>query len=252
MTAARSFRAQRRCPSGRYGRPTPCKSPVRPSVLLRWSALAVGVFFSANARAASPARGTGLELRFGLGVAMTRAIPDLKLSEEIALPSRETVSGTLPSAGGYRSFGGFVDTTAVVRPRFSVPLLGIGVYAPIGEHAPIRSAVDGSIATIQPWRLYAVDVLGPGIGVRTTERRYFFEATVRLSVLFLAGQGQIAAGREVVEAKMFGVALGARAELSGCRRLDPETRVCLSFAPRLFEVRALSGASLNLTWVWGN
>ena len=84
---------------------------------LKWAAVALGLFLAGNARAASPAKGTGLELRFGLGVAMTRAIPDLKLSEEIALPSREIVTGTLPSAGGYRSFGGFVDTTAVVRPR---------------------------------------------------------------------------------------------------------------------------------------
>lgn len=195
--------------------------------------------------------GTGVELRVGLGFAATRAIPDLHLREEPTLSSRETVSGTLPTAGGFRAFGGFADAALVLRPRVTVPLFGLGGYFPVGDHAPVRSAVDGSIATVQPWRMFAIDVLGPGLGLRTIERRYFFEATVRVAMLYMGGKAEIAAGREAVEVDVQAVAFGARAELSACRRLDPVSRVCLSLAPRLFEVRALNGASLSLTWAWG-
>ena len=209
-------------------------------------------FLSLDAQAASPANGIGVELRVGTGFAVTRAIPELELSNETALPSREAVSGTLPTAGGFRAFGGFADATLVLRPRMSLPMFGLGAYLPVGDHAPVRSAVDGSIATVQPWRLFAVDVLGPGIGVRTTERRYFFEATARIALLYMGGKAQLAAGREVVDAEVYGVAVGLRAEISACRRLDPENRVCLTFAPRLYEATALSGGNLSLTWVWGN
>jgi hypothetical protein len=207
---------------------------------------------SRAADAASPGRGIGVELRVGTGFAVTRAIPELALSNDMALPSREAVSGTLPTAGGFRAFGGFADATLVLRPRVSFPMFGLGAYLPLGDHAPVFSAVDGSIATVQPWRMFSVDVLGPGIGIRTTERRYFFEATARIALLYMGGKAQLAAGREVVDAEVYGVAVGLRAEVSACRRLDPENRVCLTLAPRLYESAVLSGGNLSLTWVWGN
>ncbi len=204
------------------------------------------------ARAAAPARGTGLELRFGLGFVATSRLPTLRLSEDVSLSSRDLVSGTLPTAGGFRGLGGHTDLTYVVRPRLTVPLVGFGFYGALGDHAPVRSAVDGTIATVQPWRMFAFDVLGPGLGLRLTHRRYFFEAITRVGVVLYGGKAELAAGREAVDADVIGLAFSVRAELSGCRRLDPENRVCLSFAPRVYEVRPLSGASLNVTWVWGN
>lgn len=214
-------------------------------------AIALTALAPREARAASPARGTGFELRFGLGFAATSRVPTLRLSEDTSLSSRDAVSGTLPTAGGFRGLGGHTDFTYVVRPRLTIPLVGFGFYGAIGDHAPVRSAVDGTLATVQPWRMFALDVLGPGLGVRLTHRRYFFEATARVGAVLYGGKAELAAGRDAVDADVIGLAFSARAELSACRRLDPEQRVCLSFAPRLYEVRPLSGASLNLTWVWG-
>jgi len=195
-----------------------------------------------------------MELRLQAAFAVTRAMPDLTLTEpdEVVLPSREAISGTMPTRGGFRSAGISADLALVLRPRLTVPLFGLGVYLPVGDHAPIRSAVDGSIATAQPWRLTGVELLGPGIGVRTIERRYFFEALVRVSLLVLTGSSQIAAGSEAVDVTVHGLAPGVRAELSACRRLDPESRLCLTVAPRLLEVVPLAGVTAGLTWVWGN
>lgn len=214
--------------------------------------LAALIIIPTQAHAASPARGTGFELRFGLGFSATTRIPTLRLSDDVSLSSRELVSGTLPTAGGFRGLGGHADLAYVVRPRLTVPLVGLGFYGAVGDHAPVRSAVDGTIATVQPWRMFAVDVLGPGLGLRFTHRRYFFEVTARIGAVLYGGKAELAAGREAVDTDVVGLAFSARAELSGCRRLDPENRLCLSLTPRLYEVRPLSGASLNVTWVWGN
>lgn len=216
--------------------------------------LVIALALPRDAHAASPDRGTGMEVRLQAAFAVTRAMPDLQLSapEEVLLPSREAVAGTLPTVGGFRSFGASADMNLVLRPRFTIPIFGLGLYLPVGDHAPIRSAVDGSIATVQPWRLIGIDFLGPGFGVRTVERRYFFEASVRFSILVLTGTSQVAAGREAIDVQVHGIAPGARAEMSACRRLDPESRVCLTVSPRLFEVRPLSGMTVGLTWVWGN
>lgn len=188
----------------------------------------------------------------GVGFAATRALPSLRLADESVLPSRGAVEGTMKTAGGFRAFGGYVDSTLTVRPRLSIPLFGLGFYVPVGDHAPVNSAVDGSVATVEPWRLFAVDALGPGIGLRATHRRWFFEGSVRFAVLLVGGKSTVASGREAVSVEVIGAAPGARAELSVCRRLDPASRVCLAFAPRLYEVGPLSGASLSLSWVWGN
>ncbi len=215
-------------------------------------ALALSAVVPRAAEAASPARGSGYELRLGLGFAATSRIPTLRLSEDTSLSSRELVSGTLPTAGGFRGLGGYADFAYVVRPRLTIPLAGLGFYGAVGDHAPVRSAVDGTLATVQPWRMFAIDLLGPGLGLRLTRRRYFFEVAARVGAVVYGGKAALAAGRDAVDADVVGIAFSARAELSGCRRLDPEQRVCLSLAPRLYEVRPLAGASLNLSWVWGN
>lgn len=209
------------------------------------------VVLSARAEAASNSGGTGAEIRFGTTFSVTRATPTLSLVDPAELSSRTIARGDLANAGGFRSVGAFSDFAFVVWPRLSIPVIGLGISLPVGEHAPIRSSVDGSIAEVQPFRMFAVDVLGPGIGVRSIVRRYFFEALVRTSLLYMGGKAQIAAGAELVDVPVHGVALGVRAELSACRRLDPESRVCLTLAPRLFEVVPASGLSVGLSWTWG-
>lgn len=195
-----------------------------------------------------------MELRLQAGFAATRAMPDVRVTapDEVVLPSRTYVEGRLPNRGGFRSVGVSADLALAVRPHLTVPIFGIGVYLPVGSHAPVRTAVDGSIATIEPWRLVGVDLLGPGIGVRTIKRRYFVEGLVRLSLHVLTGRSVIAAGTETVDVGVHGLAPGVRAEISACRRLDPESRLCLTVAPRLFEVVPLAGVTAGLTWVWGN
>lgn len=207
---------------------------------------------SSEARAEAPSRGAEFELRVGTAFAAMRAMPSLRLSDDSVLPSRGALEGKMKTAGGFRVFGGYVDSTLTVRPRLSIPLFGLGFYVPVGDHAPVNSAFDGSVATVEPWRLFAVDALGPGIGLRATHRRWFFEGSVRFAVLLVGGKSTVASGREAVSVEVIGAAPGARAELSVCRRLDPSSRVCLAFAPRLYEVEPLSGASLSLSWVWGN
>ncbi len=207
---------------------------------------------STEARAEAPSRGAEFELRVGTAFAAMRAMPSLRLSDDSVLPSRGALEGKMKTAGGFRVFGGYFDSTLTVRPRLSVPLFGLGFYVPVGDHAPVNSALDGSVATLEPWRMFAVDVLGPGIGLRATHRRWFFEGSLRFALLLIGGKSTVASGREAVSVEVLGAAPGARAEISVCRRLDPTSRVCLAFAPRLYEVEPLSGASLSLSWVWGN
>lgn len=210
------------------------------------------VTLSTEARAEAPSRGAEIELRIGTGFAAMRALPSLRLSDDSVVPSRGELDGKMKTAGGFRVFGGYFDSTLTVRPRLSVPLFGLGFYVPVGDHAPVNSALDGSVATIEPWRMFAVDVLGPGIGMRATHRRWFFEGSVRFAVLLVGGRSTVASGREATSVNVLGAAPGARAEISVCRRLDPTSRVCMSLAPRLYEVEPLSGASVSLSWVWGN
>ncbi len=187
----------------------------------------------------------------GTSFTANRSLPALNLEDTAGTSARASVTGKAPMAGGLRTLGAYTDIRLVLGHRLTLPMGGLGVQTPVGDQAAVRTALDGSLVTMHPSRTLVVDILGPGLGIRATERRFFFEATVRLSILWLSMPGDIAAGAEASETRLYGLAPGVRMELSGCRRLDPTNRLCLTVAPHVYEVAFANGVSVGLSWIWG-
>jgi hypothetical protein len=92
----------------------------------------------------------------------------------------------------------------------------------------------------------------PGIGVRLTARRWMLGASVRAYVVGLGMDATVAAGGGSSDLSIPSrIGLGARADVEGCRRLDPMNRLCVFVAPTIYEFGLVNGGSAGLRWELG-
>jgi hypothetical protein len=196
-------------------------------------------------------RGTGLDGSLGGQSDWMPYVPTL------SVPTTETSSrtvrgGTLPSIGSLYFAGLQIDSSFVYRGRLVVPLLGVSGALAVGNSPAVLSSFDGSIAEERPWTAYRLECLLPGLGVRFTARRWTLGASIRAYVVGFGMDATIAAGGGSSDLSMpsrFG--LGARADVEGCRRLDPMNRICAFIAPSIYEFGLFNGGSAGLRWELG-
>jgi hypothetical protein len=216
--------------------------------------LVFALAFAASSSLASKAaadRGTGLDGSLGGQVDWMPYAPTLSVPAT-ATSVRTIEGGTLPSVGSLWFAGAQVDSSFVYRGRLVVPLLGISGALAAGTSAAVVSSLDGSIAEQRPWTAFRIECLLPGVGVRFTSRRWTAGASVRAFVVGLGMDASVAVGAGSSALSMpsrFG--LGARAELEGCRRLDPVNRVCAFAGASLYEFAPVNGGSAGLRWELG-
>jgi hypothetical protein len=209
----------------------------------------------ALASVASPARADlDVQIVAGPTLGWMRRLPDhLRTTAPVVLPSRvlpqATAVGTTES--GLTMLGAMTDASLTIDDRITVPVLGLHVATAVGPYDTILTQADGSIARLRPWTAYRLDLLLPGVGVRHKHRRLMFAALVRPGVAFLRMGSSIAGGGERAEVALSAAAFTVQLELEACRRLDPLSRACVVFAPKLYEWHVANGATLGLRWEWG-
>lgn len=179
-----------------------------------------------------------------------RETPDLQ-SEGISLESRRLGEGTLRSRGGIAMLGFGFDTELTIDDRWKVPLSGVNFWWATGRYDAVNTSFDGSIAHVQPWTGYRIDLLFPGFGRRIKLRRNMVSFAFRTGASRLRMDGTVAAGASENELALTRWTFLAQIEVEGCRRLDPTTRVCLQIVPRVYEHTLLNGLTVGIRMEWG-
>ncbi|MBX3227298.1 MAG: hypothetical protein KIT84_34820 [Labilithrix sp.] len=173
-------------------------------------------------------------------------------TEKISTSSRDVGENSIKSRGARALVGFQLDVDIVLDDRWKIPTLGGNFFWAVGSYPTTVTSLDGSIARTRDWTTRRADFLLPGIGRRWKHRRYMFEAALRTGVSFISVDGSVAAGSEVHELEnTLTMTFLVQAELEGCRRLDPTTRVCLQVIPRLYEHSWLNGGMVGLRFEWG-
>lgn len=213
--------------------------------------VALGVVVATVAYAGSARADVEANLRLGAEALFYRSIPTLTLPEPVFTAARGEREGQVAMEGGLRAVGLVADSGLVVDRRIAIPMIGMGVATAVLGHSAVRSSLDGSIVTARPWEALIADLRLPGIGVRSTVRRWFFEANVRAAVAFIKVPIWVSDGAETSSTQGTVVMPAARAEVTVCRRLDPENKMCATLIPKIYEGAFMNGGSVTLTWHWG-
>ena len=173
------------------------------------------------------------------------------VADEVDTSARRIRQSDVKARGGLGMIGIGMDTELTIDDRWKVPILGATAWWTLGDYARQVSSDDGSIATLRPWTTSRMDVLLPGIGRRFKYRREMVSFAVRTGVSYTKMDGTVAAGPDTRSLDLMKVTPLLQAEIEGCRRLDPTTRVCLWVAPRIYEYGWFNGIAIGLRMEWG-
>lgn len=220
------------------------------TVLPRLGASAIGLALVTMTTADAHAREWDLQLGATASGGWLRETPDLH-ADAIDLDSRRIGEGLLRSRGGLAMVGVGADVALTVDDRWLVPVGGFHLWWPVGDYDRVRTSFDGSVASEEPWKASRVDLLFPGFGRRVKLRRNQVSFAVRTGASRIAMDGTVAGGAVSADLELSRWTFLAQVEIEGCRRLDPELRVCAQVAPRLYEHTFLNGLSIGLRLEWG-
>ena len=214
-------------------------------VVVAGCVLACALAFAPEARA-----DFDFQLAIGTNARWMRATPTLT-TPPLLTSARDLPDGKVPMRGGQTMLGGYVDVALTIDDRWVVPMLGAAAYHAAGTYDAVITSRDGSIVRARPWTTFSADILLPGLGYRVKKRRWMFGAALRTGVSWLAMEGVMASGAEADPIELSASTFFVQAELEGCRRLDPTTRVCLLAAPRVYDHQLMNGALFGLRVEWG-
>jgi hypothetical protein len=172
-------------------------------------------------------------------------------SKAVSTSARDIAEGPLATKRSLAMVGVGADVDLTLDDRWKVPLFGGNLWWTVGSYDANITGLDGSIARVRPWSTFRGDILLPGVGRCWKHRRNMWAAAIRTGVSFATMRGSVAAGTETVPLELIAATFLVQAELEGCRRLDPTTRVCLQIVPRLYEHELLNGVTFGLRMEWG-
>ena len=186
----------------------------------------------------------------GLNAGYLRKIPSLS-ADKVSTSARDIAAGDVRARGGLWLLGGTVDLQLTIDDRWTVPLLGATAMWATGQAAPIGSSLDGSIAQLRPHTAFRGDVLLLGLGRRWKHRRFMYGIAARTGVSWISMDGDVAAGASRTALDLAATTFLFTVEAEGCRRLDPELRMCFQVVPRVYEHQFLNGVTFGLRMEWG-
>jgi hypothetical protein len=191
----------------------------------------------------------GSQIRVDGGALWRREMPTTRLPEGVA--GGRVGKGELPTTGSswMVAVGGSFDL--VWKDRYLFPLLATELAWSVGRRPVVYGAVDGSIVEMHPWKAWQANILLPGVGRRWKRRRWSFAAAVQPGFSATVQDIDVADGSSREERPSVGVHLLVRAWVEGCRRLDPERRVCLFVAPDVVNQSLFNGGAAGLRWEFG-
>ena len=210
------------------------------------SALALAGCFVARPAAAD----VDLQIALGMNAGYLRKIPSLGAGK-VSTTARDIAAGDVRARGGLWLMGGTVDVQLTIEDRWTVPLFGATVMWATGSAAPIASSFDGSIARIRPSTAVRGDVLFLGFGRRWKHRRFMYGVAARTGISGITMEGDVAAGASRTPLNLGAATFLFTVEAEGCRRIDPEHRVCFQVVPRVYEHQFLNGVTFGLRMEWG-
>jgi hypothetical protein len=190
------------------------------------------------------------ELAANLNGAWLRQLPALRAGA-VTTSAREMGKGTVAGRGGVGLLGPVFELALTFDDKWKMPLFGGAAAWAVGPYDTIVTSFDGSIAELRPWSTFRADLLLPGVGRRFKHRRNMWGIGIRSGVSYVSMGGSVAAGRERWGLDLEAVTFLVQAEIEGCRRLDPTTRICLQIAPRLYEHSFMNGLTAGLRYEWG-
>lgn len=192
-----------------------------------------------------------LQLSAGLGAGYLRKTPDLD-TKAVSTLARDIAAGTVAArGGGIWMLGATVDMQLTFDDRWVLPLLGGTLAWGVGSYDRVASGLDGSIATFRPHTAFRGDLYFVGFGRRWKHRRFMYGVVARTGFSRLVMDGSVAAGADAIPLSMGANTFLFQIEAEGCRRLDPERRICLQVAPRIYEHEAINGVTFGLRVEWG-
>jgi hypothetical protein len=189
-------------------------------------------------------------LAAGFGATWLARMPAVRV-DALDLDSRRVREGQVANRGGVALLGGYLDSGLALGDRWTVPLFGGGLHLAIGSYDEVVTSDDGSIATLRPWSTFCLDALLPGLGLRAKHRRWMIGGSVRTGISVLAEGGSVVDGASAKPFQGVSATFLLMGQVEGCRRLDPEQRICVEIAPRLYEFGWLNGATVGLRYELG-
>jgi hypothetical protein len=168
--------------------------------------------------------------------------------------ARANIDGSTKPFGfatGY--FGTRAGIDFVASDRWIIPLFDLGLYGIMGTYADTLVSADGSLMRLHPAGTIMFDAELFGVGVRFKKRRWMFEGTIKPGIAILAVPAAVADGKGFTDVdSLNSVTFTIRAQVSLCRRLDPQERVCLSVTPNIYQWGWGNGGSVSLRWEIGS
>lgn len=160
------------------------------------------------------------------------------------------VRGSAPSTGPSTLLGVGAGLDLVLRDRVLLPLFSVDVAWSVGRRPTVYGAIDGSVVEQHPWDAWQLTTSFGGVGARWKRRRWALGAALLPGVAFTFLETRVP-GSEDQDHTFTGIDLALRGHVEGCRRVDPELRVCLFLGAHLFLERPLNGGVLGLRWELG-
>ena len=78
-----------------------------------------------------------------------------------------------------------------------------------------------------------------------------FSATLRMGVSVVGINGSVASGADATQFHTTDASFLLRAQVEGCRRLDPAERICLTVSPSVYQFGFGNALSVGLRWEFG-
>jgi hypothetical protein len=196
----------------------------------------------AAAQAIGPGQGAALQISTDAMVAHVFTMPAPTLTTRPADVSFRAPLGSLPSPGSSTLIGSGLGVQLVFADRLVLPLFGTEFFASVGHRDRVLSAVDGTIVEQHPWSTQRVGVTLFGAGLRFKHRRWMFGASAVPGFNLTFTEAAWAQGADTTQGSAIAISFLFRAQVEGCRRLDPETRACLFAGANLYDGGLLRGA----------
>ncbi len=195
----------------------------------------------AAAQSIGPGPGPALQITFDGIVSHVTTMPKPSLVGASDVSFRAPI-GELPSPGSSTLIGSGLGMQFVFADRFVLPLFSTEFLFSVGNRDRVLSGVDGSIVEQHPWSTQRVGLTFFGVGMRFKHRRWMFGGSLLPGLNVTLSEAAWAQGSDTLKSSTVAINLLFRAQVEGCRRLDPETRACLFAGANLYDGGLLRGA----------
>lgn len=194
--------------------------------------------------------GLGWQAHVDAQITRLAEVPSVSLTMPEGSPSPGR-RGELGPAGGSTLVGFGSGSALIFRDRYVLPLFGLEMAFSVGRRPTVYASADGAVVTMNPWNTQRFSFLLPGAGLRWKHRRWMWGASLIPGLSMTVMAVQIGSGADTLAAKANAIDLLIRGTFEVCRRLDPESRVCVVGGLNIHDGIFLNGGVMALRMEMG-